>query len=341
MEHRARIAIFQQPQGLQNAVEEHTRSAPLAVSKSVLHSSDRLETSLMWESRTAQLDHEQTAAARERDVFARLRHAWRTKVSKRPRADGKIKISFEKETLIDNSCSSNWLQRKACRNGISTQPRSRPHSRRDKILSRLFTSSWCRSSDLISTAEDCHKRATSVSKSSTPDASGVCRTKQPTPVNLTDDLERIMGHAAAVQGVDTRASQAQQRWEELVGTRARNTILEYQNQMRVDSGKTTCCTTVRSSTLLWQCCNPKDLEWLRASQYHEAACRKSQHSEQHISNTTRELQLYCNWLFNERSEDILAESNQALQEMKDTFEASAQRRMGFRCKAAALKKVQN
>ena len=52
-------------------------------------------------------------------------------------------------------------------------------------------------------------------------------------MNLTDDLERIVDHACTVHGVDMRASQAEQRWEQLAETRARNTILEYESQLRL------------------------------------------------------------------------------------------------------------
>ena len=63
-------------------------------------------------------------------------------------------------------------------------------------------------------------------------------------------------------------------------------------------------------------------------QYHDATGRMCQNSEQqHFSEATRALQLYCNRLFAERSEHNLSKTNQALQRKKNTVGASAQRRV--------------
>ena len=64
------------------------------------------------------------------------------------------------------------------------------------------------------------------------------------------------------------------------------------------------------------------------------AARRQNIEQQHFGNATQELHLYYHRLFEERSEHILAENNQTLQELRETVEASA------KC-AIGIKNVQN
>ena len=79
--------------------------------------------------------------------------------------------------------------------------------------------------------------------------------------------------------------------------------------------------------------------WHRSNSTVKLLAECVENSEQkHFSEATREMQLYYNRLFAERSEHILSGTNQALQKEKNTVGASAQR---CRCKATRLKNVQS
>ena len=78
-------------------------------------------------------------------------------------------------------------------------------------------------------------------------------------MSLTDDLETIVDHEKQPRE-SIRASQAEQRGEQLAETRARNTMLEYENQMRLTVDDHMLHDRSEFDLLLWQSCNPKDLK---------------------------------------------------------------------------------